>query len=116
MRPEQSDPWGHIHGQELEQRSADKFYQRVPLPVPSKEMTATVVAEFTQTAEMMRNAKIDGNTDPKVAREAIKNEFMKIKTFKGIQSYVMRDTGDMHIPGRALVADTAKNEWRFADK
>ena len=67
-------------------------------------------------ADMMRNAKIDGNTDPKVAREAIKNEFMKIKTFKGIQSYVMRDTGDMHIPGRALVADTTKNEWRFADK
>jgi len=67
-------------------------------------------------ADMMRTAKIDGNTDPKVAREAIKNEFMKIKTFKGIQSYVMRDTGDMHIPGRALVADTTKNEWRFADK
>ena len=60
--------------------------------------------------------RLNSCTDPKVAREAIKNEFMKIKTFKGIQSYVMRDTGDMHIPGRALVADTTKNEWRFADK
>lgn len=42
---------------ELEKRSVDRFYQRVPLPVPSREMVTTVVQEFTQTAEMMRTAK-----------------------------------------------------------
>jgi PD-(D/E)XK nuclease superfamily len=42
---------------ELEKRGADRFYQRVPLPIPSKEMVNTVVQEFTQTAEMMRTAK-----------------------------------------------------------
>jgi hypothetical protein len=42
---------------DIEQRSVDKFYQRVPLPIPSKEMTKIVVDEFTQTAEMMRTAK-----------------------------------------------------------
>lgn len=42
---------------ELEKRSVDRFYQRVPLPVPSKDMVNTVVQEFTQTAEMMRTAK-----------------------------------------------------------
>lgn len=42
---------------ELEKRSVDKFYQRVPLPIPSKEMVNTVVQDFTHTAEMMRTAK-----------------------------------------------------------
>lgn len=42
---------------ELEKRSVDRFYQRVPLPVPSKEMTKTVIDEFTHTAEMIRTAK-----------------------------------------------------------
>lgn len=42
---------------ELQKRSVDKFYQRVPLPIPSREMIDTVVQEFTQTAEMIRTAK-----------------------------------------------------------
>lgn len=42
---------------DLERRSVDKFYLRVPLPIPSKEMTRIVVDEFVQTAEMMRRAK-----------------------------------------------------------
>jgi predicted RecB family nuclease len=46
-----------VYLRELKQRSADRFYQRVPLPIPSKEMTNIVVDEFTQTAEMMRTAK-----------------------------------------------------------
>ena len=29
MRPEQSDPWGHIHGQELEQRSDGRVVEPV---------------------------------------------------------------------------------------
>jgi len=42
---------------ELEKRSTDRFYQRVPLPVPSKEMTQTVVQEFIHSAEAIRTAK-----------------------------------------------------------
>lgn len=42
---------------ELAARSVDRFYQRVTLPIPSREMVDTVVQEFTQTAEMMRTAK-----------------------------------------------------------
>lgn len=42
---------------ELERRSVDRFYQRVTLPIPSREMVNTVVQEFTHTAEMMRTAK-----------------------------------------------------------
>lgn len=42
---------------DIEQRSTDRFYQRVSLPIPSKEMTKIVVDEFVQTAEMMRTSK-----------------------------------------------------------
>lgn len=42
---------------DIEQRSIDRFYQRVSLPIPSKEITKIVVDEFVQTAEMMRTSK-----------------------------------------------------------
>lgn len=42
---------------ELRERSVDKFYQRVPLPIPSKEMTRIVVDEFIDTADMIRHAR-----------------------------------------------------------
>lgn len=46
-----------VYLRELEKRAPDRFYQRVPLPIPSPAMTKVVVEEFTQTAEMMRTAK-----------------------------------------------------------
>lgn len=38
----------------LRQRSADKFFLRVPLPKPSKAMTETVVEDFKSTVSVMR--------------------------------------------------------------
>lgn len=42
---------------ELAKKAPDRFYQRVPLPLPGKEMVKIVVDEFIQSAEMMRTAK-----------------------------------------------------------
>jgi hypothetical protein len=42
---------------ELAKKPPDRFYARVPLPIPSKEMTKTVVDEFIHSAEAMRTAK-----------------------------------------------------------
>jgi hypothetical protein len=42
---------------ELAKRPPDRFYARVPLPIPSKEMTKTVVDEFIHSAEAIRTAK-----------------------------------------------------------
>jgi hypothetical protein len=42
---------------ELDKKASDRFYQRVPLPIPSVHMTKTVVQEFITTADMMRKAK-----------------------------------------------------------
>lgn len=65
-------------------------------------------------ADIMRKNNIDGNTPPKEARETIKNEFMKLKTFTGIQSYKFRDTGDADIPARILKVDPERHIWKFA--
>ena len=65
-------------------------------------------------AQILREARVDGTTAPKVAREAIRDGFMKLKSFSGVQSYTMRETGDMHIPGRVLAVDVGRGEWKFA--
>ncbi|NYT67771.1 ABC transporter substrate-binding protein [Pusillimonas noertemannii] len=65
-------------------------------------------------ADIMRRNHIDGNTPAKEAREIIKDAFMKLDTFSGIQTYTFRDTGDAHIPGRVLIVDTDKHVWKFA--
>jgi ABC-type branched-subunit amino acid transport system substrate-binding protein len=64
-------------------------------------------------ADIMRRNGIDGSTDPKKAREIIKNEFTKLKTFTGAFKYTMRDTGDAHMPTTVLAADVDKKVWKF---
>jgi branched-chain amino acid transport system substrate-binding protein len=64
-------------------------------------------------ADIMRRAGIDGNTDPKKARETIKSEFLKLKNFSGAYKYTMRDTGDGHVPTTVLAADVDKKVWKF---
>ena len=61
----------------------------------------------------MKRAGIDGSTDPKKAREAIKNEFMKIKSFNGAFKYTFRDSGDGYIPGVVLAADVDAKVWKY---
>lgn len=64
-------------------------------------------------ADIMKRAGIDGSTDPKKARELIKNEFMKIKDFDGVYKYTMRESGDAYIPANILKADVEKRVWSF---
>lgn len=78
------------------------------------------VANWTATydavllyADILRRNKIDGTADPKKVRELIKNEFVKLKTFEGVNTYAIRDTGDADIPNGVLVSDPAAKIWRF---
>ena len=64
-------------------------------------------------ADAMRRAGVDGSTDPKKAREAIKNHFTSAKSFSGAFKYTFRDTGDGHIPTGVLSADVEKKVWKF---
>jgi RecB family exonuclease len=47
-----------IYLQELKKRSVGKFYQRIFLPAPSKELTENVVRDFTQTSQIMHGLKV----------------------------------------------------------
>ena len=64
-------------------------------------------------ADAMRRAGIDGATDAKKAREAIKSQFMSAKSFNGAFKYSFRDNGDGHIPAGVLVADIERKVWKF---
>lgn len=64
-------------------------------------------------ADIMRRTGIDGNTDPKKARETIKTEFSKLKNFSGAFKYTIRDSGDAHIPTTVLAADVDRKVWKF---
>ena len=66
-------------------------------------------------ADIMRRNGIDGSTDPKKAREIIKNEFAKLKTFSGVYNYTIRDSGDGYIPASLLIHDPERKAWRFAN-
>jgi len=67
-------------------------------------------------ADILRRNNIDGSTDKEKAREVIKDEFVKLEKFSGVQTYSFRDTGDAHIPGRVLKVDTGERVWRFASE
>jgi branched-chain amino acid transport system substrate-binding protein len=64
-------------------------------------------------ADIMRRTGIDGATDPRKARETIKNEFVKLKSFSGVYTYTIRDSGDGYIPSTILVPDVARQMWKF---
>ena len=48
-----------------------------------------------------------------MATVTIKNEFMKLKSFESVNSYTMRDTGDIAIPGAALQIDVERKVWKY---
>lgn len=66
-------------------------------------------------ADILRRRGVDGSTDVAKAREVIREEFEKLKEFRGLNVYKMRDTGDGDVPHGILMPDVAKKEWKFAD-
>ncbi len=66
-------------------------------------------------ADIMRRTGIDGTTPPAKARELIMTEFTKLKAFRGLNSYTIRDTGDANIPHTVLVPDVQRKIWKFLD-
>jgi branched-chain amino acid transport system substrate-binding protein len=67
-------------------------------------------------ADILRRLGIDGRTDATKARQAIKDEFLKLKTFTGAHRYTFRETGDAHIPSTILTADVERKVWKFFGK
>jgi branched-chain amino acid transport system substrate-binding protein len=66
-------------------------------------------------ADILKRRGVDGSTDVAKARDIIREEFEKLKEFRSLNIYKMRDTGDGDMPHELLVPDVAKKEWKFAD-
>lgn len=66
-------------------------------------------------ADILKRRGVDGNTDVAKARETIREEFEKLKEFRGLNNYTMRATGDGDLPHRILTPDAATKAWKFVD-
>lgn len=66
-------------------------------------------------ADILRAKGVDGNTPVEKAREALKDGFVELKEYTGLNHIKMRDNGDAYIPTRAVRIDPDKGEWRFLD-
>ncbi len=65
-------------------------------------------------ADILRQKKIDGNTDVAAAREAIKDGIAALTEWKGINTIHMRANGDGHIQTHLLRAVPDRKTWEFA--
>jgi len=66
-------------------------------------------------ADILKRRGVDGATDIAKARDIVREEFVKLKEFKGLNPYKMRETGDGDVPHQILVPDIANKAWKFAD-
>lgn len=64
-------------------------------------------------ADIFRRNNIDGTTDPKKARETVREEFANLKSFTGVYKYSFRDSGDAYLPGNILRPNIEKKIWEF---
>ena len=66
-------------------------------------------------ADILRAKGIDGNTPVDTARGALKDGFVELKEYNGLNHIKMRENGDAYIPTRAVRIDPDKSEWRFLE-
>lgn len=63
---------------------------------------------------IMKDKKIDGTTTVEKARAAITEGLASVKTWQGLNTIAMRETGDGYIRSRLLEIDTDKKAWRYS--
>jgi ABC-type branched-subunit amino acid transport system substrate-binding protein len=64
--------------------------------------------------DLMRQAKIDGTTEPAAARSALIERLGALTSWKGINEITMRASGDGHIQTHLLRANIQAKTWEFA--
>jgi branched-chain amino acid transport system substrate-binding protein len=62
-------------------------------------------------ADILRAKGVDGNTPIAAAREALKDGMMSTKSYIGMTSIKIRDSGDGYTPMRTLRVDPSKGAW-----
>jgi len=103
---------------ELYRSVAARFLARAAkIPNASTNIANATVAYDTMMvyADILRRAGVDGNTPVLQAREKMRDGFLELKEWRGLNLYKMRDNGDAETPQRLLVIDTATGQWKDAD-
>ena len=85
------------------------------LPKPANVANTTLSYDAVMMlAGILRDKKIDGTTDPQKAREAIKDGIAAIKTWQGLNTLRILDSGDGYIRSHLLDVDLDKKYWKYA--
>jgi branched-chain amino acid transport system substrate-binding protein len=103
---------------ELYKTVAARFLERAAkIPKASTNIANATVAYDTLMvyADILRKAGVDGNTPILEAREKMKEGFLALKEWRGLNLYKMRPNGDAETPQRLLVVDSATGQWKDAD-
>ncbi len=76
--------------------------------------TSLTYDSLMMVADILRQKKIDGNTEVSVAREAIKDGLAQMKDWRGVNAIRMRPSGDGHIQAHLLRAVSERKTWEYA--
>lgn len=85
------------------------------LAKPANVSNATLAYDATMILVGIMKAKhIDGTTDIEKARTEIMEGLITMKSWNGLNSIVMKDTGDGYIRSHLIEIDVAKKAWKYS--
>jgi hypothetical protein len=65
-------------------------------------------------AGILKEKKIDGNTNADQARTAIMESFASLKSFQGLNNIAIKESGDGYIRSHLLEIDGANKAWKYS--
>ena len=66
-------------------------------------------------ADILRKAGVDGNTPIAQAREKLKDGFLALKEYSGLNIYKIMPDGDGDVKQVLLIVDVPSGQWKFAE-
>lgn len=97
-------------------RYQDALADNAKVPKPANAANSTIAYEAVQLiAQIMRDAGIDGNTDPAEARELIADGISSIQKWDGtLLNFEFDDERNAYIPAHLLKVNNDTGEWNYA--
>lgn len=111
-----NEPAPQVKGQpEFVNRYVKAAAESTKQPPPANVANATLAYDAVMLlAQVMRDRKIDGETDVQKARDAIAEALSSLKSFHGLNRLTMRESGDGHIQSHLLEVDVQNKMWKYS--
>ena len=111
-----NEPAPEIKGHdEFAERYAKLSGETTSLAKPANVANATLAYDAAMLLiGIIKDKKIDGTTDVEKARAEITNALMTLKSWRGLNDIVMKDTGDGYIRSHLLELDVANKAWKYS--